>query len=404
MRDSKRSTPRRRPRPSPLAFPLAWVALAIGALAPAAAQARAFQVGCNEAELRQAVEEAGFNGEEDVLWLPPNCLYPLNGIVIAYPDGGAPLTIEGNGSTISGQDQRTALLVNAGATVFVNGLTVTRGRAGPTASGEGGAIYNAGSLTLQEVTVSASRAADGGGIYNAPNAVLSLLMSTVSDNTASDDGGGIYNKEGRLTLIDSTVSGNRALETDGLGAGIFNEDRGSAARAVATLANCTITNNASRFGAGIFNDEGRVTVSHCTISHNTNVDGGNGAGLYHRNYTGAGFFRLGHSIVSDSLGNPYDCARDPASPGNPITSTGDNLVEDGSCQIPGAWSGDPRLGALDGGRPAVRPLLAGSPVIDLLGPAQTAKCAGVDQRGAPRPRDGNADGSALCDLGAVEAP
>src|SRR5690606_25934230 len=186
------------------------------------------------------------------------------------------------------------------------------------------------------------RAYDGGGIYNATNASLMLLASTVSGNTAGNSGGGIHNDEGRLALIDSTVSGNTALGQSGMGAGIYNEDRGTAARAVATFANCTITNNASRFGAGIFNDEGRVTVDHCTISHNTNVDGGNGAGIYQRNYSGAGFFRLGHSIVSDSLGNPYDCVRDPASPGNAITPTGDNLVEDGSCQIPGAWSGDPK--------------------------------------------------------------
>jgi hypothetical protein len=397
MRDSRRPTPNRGRLPAPT---LALVALAISAISPAAAHARAFQVGCNEAELRQAVEEAGFNGEEDVVWLDRSCVYPLAGILIAYPDDGFPLTIEGGGATISGQNQRTAFLVNPGATVYLNAVTITQGKAGPTASGDGGAIYNAGSLTLTGSTVSNSMAFKGGGIYNAPNATLAVIQSTVSGNTAGDDGGGIHNKEGRLTLIDSTVSGNSALASDGLGAGIFNEDRGSAARAIATLSNCTLSGNASRFGAGIFNDEGRVTVSHCTLSHNTNVDGGNGAGIYHRNYSGAGFFRLGHSIVSDSQGNPYDCVRDPSSPTNLITTSGDNLIEDGSCQLPGAWSGDPKLGPLTG-QPGVRPLLSGSPVIDLV---QIAKCAGVDERGALRPKDGNADGTALCDLGAYEAP
>ena len=392
---SRRSTTRRRSR-------LAWLAFAIGALAPAGAQARAFQVGCNEAELRSAVQEAGFNGEEDVIWLPRACLYGLSGILLAYPDDGAPLTIEGNGSTISGQSQRTALLVNTGATVFLNDLTITQGRAGSSASGNGGAIYNAGTLTLKQVTVSDSVATFGGGIYNAPNASLTLLLSTVSGNVALDDGGGIHNKEGRLTLIDSTVSGNAALEYDGFGAGIYNDDRGTSARAVATLAKCTITNNASRFGAGIANDEGRITVSHCTISHNTATDGGSGAGIYHRNYTGGAFFRLGHSIVSDSVGTAHECMRDPSAPENKITPTGENLVEDGSCQI-NAWSGDPKLGALTG-KPAVRPLLPGSPVVDLLKPAHTANCTGFDQRGSPRPKDGNGDGIAVCDLGAVEAP
>jgi hypothetical protein len=398
MRDSRRTTPNRRRLPAPA---LALIALAIGAMSPAAAHARAFQVSCNEADLRQALEEAGFNGEEDVLWLARSCLYPMAGILIAYADSGFPITIQGNGATVSGKNQRTALLVNPGTTLHVNQLTLTEGRAGSTASGEGGAVYNSGSLTLTDSTVSNSAAYDGGGLYNTANASLTLIRSTVSGNTAGNDGGGIHNKEGRLTLIDSTVSGNSALgQLDGLGAGIYNEDRGSAARAVATLSNCTLSGNASRFGAGIFNDEGRVTVSHCTISHNTNVDGGNGAGIYHRNYSGAGFFRLGHSVVSDSQGNPYDCARDPSSPTNQITPTGDNLIEDASCQVSGAWSGDPKLGPLTGS-PAYRPLLPGSPVIDLT---QNANCSGVDQRGVLRPKDGNADGSALCDLGAYEAP
>lgn len=399
MRDSRRPTPKpnrgRLPAPA-----LALIALAIGAISPTAAHARAFQVGCNEAELRQAVEEAGLNGEEDVLWLAPACLYPLAGILIAYTESGFPITIEGNGSTVSGQNQRTVLLVSPGAILNVNRLTITEGRAGPTASGEGGAVYNSGALTFTDSTISNSAASDGGGIYSTANASLTLIRSTVSGNTASDDGGGIFNQEGRLTLIDSTVSGNTALESDGLGAGIFNRDKGSAARAVATLSNCTISGNASRFGAGIFNDEGRVTVSHCTFANNTNLNGGNG-GIYNRNYSGAGFFRLGHSIVSGEIGDGLACARDPHLPSNVITATGDNLIEDGSCQVAGAWSGDPKLGPLTG-QPGVHPLLPGSPVIDLL--AQTTNCSGVDQRGVLRPKDGNTDGNARCDLGAYEAP
>jgi hypothetical protein len=398
MRESRRSNPNRRRLGAPA---LALTALAIEAISPAAAHARAFQVGCNEAELRQTFEQAGLNGEEDVLWLAPGCSYPLAGILIAYAEGGFATTIEGNGATVSGKNERTALLVSSGAILDVNRLTITEGRAGPTASGEGGAVYNSGALTFTDSTISNSRAADGGGIYNTANASLTLIRSTVAGNTASDDGGGIYNKEGRLTLIDSTVSGNTALESDGLGAGIFNDDRGSAARAVATLSNCTISGNASRFGAGIYNDEGRVTVSHCTFADNTNLNGGNGAGIYHRNYLGAGFFRLGNSVVSADLDNPYACVRDPYLPSNLITPTGGNWIEDGSCQVAGAGSGDPRLGPLTG-QPGTHPLLPGSPVIDLL--TQTTHCSGVDQRGVLRPKDGNGDGDARCDLGAYEAP
>lgn len=381
--------------------PFALVAFAMGIAWSPETHARAFQVGCSELELRQSVEEASFNGEEDALWLAHACTYAMAGIVIAYADDGFPITIHGNGATISGQQQRTVFLVNPGAVLNLVDVTVTKGKAGPTASGDGGAVYNVGSLTLTRSTVSDSQAHRGGGIYNTPGASLTVIASTISGNTAGLDGGGIVNEEGRVTLIDSTVSGNRANGQNGMGAGIYNDDTPSTpARAVVTLSNCTFTGNASRFGAGVFNDEGRLLVNHCTFSDNTNVDGGNGGGIYHRNYFGNGTFKLGNSILANTLGNPYDCVRDPYSASNTVASTGGNLVEDGSCEIFGASSGDPKLGAVTG-RPAYHPLQAGSPAIDQ---AQGLACPGVDQRGGQRPKDGNGDGAAYCDLGAHERP
>jgi len=380
---------------------LAGIALAIGTCWSPLVHAKTFDVPCDAAALDDAVEIAGFNDEEDVLWLAPSCVYPLSGILIAYADGGFPLTIQGRGATISGQDQRTAFLVNPGATVYLAGVTITKGKAGPTASGDGGAIYNGGALTLTRSTVSDSAALNGGGIFNAQNASLTLIESTVSGNTAGDDGGGILNRAGRLTLIGSTVAGNTALENDGLGAGIYNARVGSA-RATATLTNSTFSGNSSRFGAGVFNDESVMVVSHCTFSNNTMLGGGNGASIYHRNYFGFGSLKLGNSILANGVaevGGGYECVRDPSIPGNPITASGVNLIEDASCVVAGAYNGDPKLGGLTG-QPAYHPLLPGSPVIDL---APIASCPGFDQRGAPRPRDGNGDGSAICDLGAYEA-
>jgi hypothetical protein len=133
------------------------------------------------------------------------------------------------------------------------------------------------------------------------------------------------------------------------------------------------------------------------------LDGGNGGGVYHQNYTGLGSFKLGNSILANSIaefGGGYDCVRDPFLPDRPIIASGVNLIEDASCVVAGAWNGDPKLGALTG-EPAYHPLLPGSPMIDF---ADDARCPGFDQRGAPRPRDGNANGSIACDVGAFEAP
>lgn len=384
----------RNPRLTPV---VALVALAIGLTSTPAANARTFNVPCDAFALLGLVATINTNLEEDVVWLAPSCVYSLYDSWIVSPDGGFPLTVHGNGATLSGKDERRAFIVNAGATVYLNSLTATRGAT----TVDGGAIFNAGALTVTRSTVSDSQAATGGGIFNAENAQLTLIHSTVSGNVANEDGGGIRNRRGRLTLIGSTVSGNEARGQSGRGGGIFNDRYGTGVRSTTTLTNSTISGNSSRFGAGVMNDEAVLVVSHCTFSDNNEWEGGNGGGIYHRNYFGGGVVRLGNSIVANSQGDGYDCVRDPYLPSNLITpSAAGNLVEDGSCDVSGALSGDPMLGSLTGS-PGYHPLLPGSPAIDTIG---SGFCTGVDQRGAPRPQDGDGNGSDVCDLGAHEAP
>ena len=109
--------------------------------------------------------------------------------------------------------------------------------------------------------------------------------------------------------------------------------------------------------------------------------------------------KLAHSIVADSdfeFDNGYECVLDLA---GTIVPSGANLVEDGSCALAGALSGDPRLGA-PAGSPAHYPLQPGSPAIDAGG---NQYCTGLDQRGEQR-RDGDGNGLVACDLGSYEAP
>jgi hypothetical protein len=89
-------------------------------------------------------------------------------------------------------------------------------------------------------------------------------------------------------------------------------------------------------------------------------------------------------------------------------SGGHNLIEGAAgCTLIGGGTGDitgvdPLLGALafNGGVTQTQVLLGGSPAIDAG--AEACPPPATDQRGIARPQDGNADGTARCDIGALE--
>lgn len=294
-----------------------------------------------------------------------------------------------------------------GAGVVIQGISF---RGGSTATGEpnihGGAIFNRGKMTLVNSTVSGNHAPEGfgGGIFNEGN--LKLLDSTVSENDALADGG-ISNSH-ELWVISSTISNNSSsIGGGGIGSSWI----------VRRLTNSTVSGNrvSKGSGGGIFNS-GYVHLRNSTVSGNS------GGGIFNSanpNLTGDPI-RLSHTIVAGNLDqdlSPEDCVNN----GKPLASLGHNLVGAGTGCPSDGWGDqtvDPAtvfidvLGPLqdNGGPTFTHALLPGSPAIDAGGhrcgdpadPADSGSVLTTDQRGAPRPVDGDGDGTVNCDIGAFE--
>lgn len=277
----------------------------------------------------------------------------------------------------------------------------------------GGGILNCGDLTLTNSVVKGNRVdINGGGIYN--TGTLNLINSTVTDNTTArtwdpdeSDGGGIYNAgAGSVRIDNSTISGNSA-RLHGGGVANYGKDM--------KLTNSTVSGNrAGQSGGGLVNSgvNAFLILSNSTVAFNTAdavglpEGGGGGISTFFDYQVG-----LQNSIVArnvDTSGQAPDCL-------GALDSFGYNIVSNTTgCTFENTTGDklnvDPKLAALqsNGGPTKTHAPQAASPAIDAGNPAAPGQsrdpyaCATADQRAVARPKDGNADGAARCDIGAVE--
>jgi hypothetical protein len=144
-------------------------------------------------------------------------------------------------------------------------LTVEHVKLGPgNNSGYGGGLLSNGTAILDDCDVSENEAGWGGGLYVGREGNITILNSEVTAN-GSPDGGGIINF-GELTVNNCFVAGNRAIA--GAGVATYDPD------AITTILNSTITQNtSSSSGAGVYNRMGTTLVNNCKIYGNVGDPG-----------------------------------------------------------------------------------------------------------------------------------
>jgi len=369
------------------------------------------------------------------------CLVTGNSAFPAIDVGGsgsATVTYTITNSTLSNNTANVgaALAVNFGSLVATN-VTFS----GNTAPSGGGAVYLHGSAAyhhqFQNCHFTGNAAPNGSAILT-DGGPLNIDTSTFSNNTA--DGvyaGALATNATSTTITDSTFDSNHGTSgnpSGSLGGAVMISNQVTALRV--TFSNNDTTGQGGAVFAGA-NTPAQLDCNDCTFSGNTAAQGGgavatgNGSGLVrlasstvtaNTAATGGGLFagaangiRIKNTIVA---GNTNAGAPDCTGAG--ISSSDYNLIGDGTGCTIAARTGDqigssgspidPGLGPLanNGGTIKTHALLATSPAGEAGNPAGctdfTATAIVTDGRNESRVVDGNNDGTARCDIGAVEAP
>ncbi|WP_252275042.1 CSLREA domain-containing protein [Pseudomonas subflava] len=442
----------------PLSCPLGLLAcLALPALAQqlsVTTTADEFDGACTaqHCSLREAIAAANATPDEPASIRLPAGTYPLS-----QPNGnddqGLPIdenanrvgdfdllgqiTLLGAGADqtlIDGGRSDRLIDVQPGADVELRGLTLTRGGT----LYDGGGIRNHGSLRLMEVTLLDNRAyahidnvqSRGGALANFATAQLHHVRaegnSVDGGYMTMGQGGALFNA-GTLQVRDSRIEYNRCGDYHevGMGCGLYNQGTADLARVALN------GNRAMPFGIGgaIFN-RGTLTLANSTLSNNYS---GKGAALdngdrYNPQPTGTPYATLVHVTIADNDGygllnvDGTVSLRNAIIAGNQQRETGEprnchNQATAVAMHIRGLLLGSDAGNctgsiSVDNDQVLVRELFPlaennGTPAHALrrtsaaLDSAE-GSCPRHDQRRLTRPRDGDGDGIARCDLGAFE--
>lgn len=336
------------------------------------------------------------------------------------------------GTIIRGTTDRLIEVV-PGAAFVLRRLTLRDGQADT----YGGAIRNHGTTLAREVSFLYNRAnagiqGQGGAIANFGQ--LDVAFALFEDNNSNGDegfygrGGGIFNR-GTLLLRDSTLRGNTATDDDanyGQGGALYNEGQADVARSTFVANAAGIPQFGGGGGAIANRVQGRLKLTNSTISGNQGADLNgvlaNGISNFFEEDVDAQLQLINVSLVGNAglaLSNRgHLLIRNSLVAGNRLAGMPANCSNEGDYRMRGLLLGTdqgncssdvPVDDALtfshvlypladNGGSTWTHALRRRSPALD----AAIDACTQSDQRGVPRPRDGDGDGTAVCDLGAYE--
>lgn len=267
----------------------------------------------------------------------------------------------------------------------------------------GSGIYSDGNVIVKQSSIYANLCAtqQGGGMYLGYGG---YVWKTAVYGNCADRGGGIYVTDKAdvglvWNLVQSAVYNNQAR----LGGGIYSATDGTAFNSTIAYNSATRGSGGTGEGGGIYGDALSLKLYSTTISNNTAGTGGTGGGVFASPGSTAA---LKNTVLdlNTANGTADECQGTLNQLGYNIVfaPTNCNLSADVTSET-GLHAG---LGPLqnNGGPTQTEALSAGSEATDAskscLDPNNQPLTE--DQRGDPRPVDGDGDGKTRCDIGAFE--
>lgn len=297
----------------------------------------------------------------------------------------------------------------ASVTLTNSAITGNQGGVGCSIACDESTMY----LTINQSTISNNSAKYHAGI-TAANTYLNVKNSIITGNS-TQLGTPVLTSQQTSSITDSSISGNHSDYSSAIYAGAkthINRSTisdnwcandcsagGIEAATGAVIENTTITDNEGIFGGGIYLQDGAQLINS-TVIYNTAL-GKNSASRIHiggvttpldSSNQPTGSITLANNIIIHNNGE-QNCRA------NVLNNESHNLIIDGSCGA--AYTAEPKLSHLT--ELANHTLgyipMKGSITTDA---GNNNHCSDKDQQGYQRSQDGDNDGTATCDLGAVE--
>jgi hypothetical protein len=298
---------------------------------------------------------------------------------------GIPYTLSG----IQVEDNSEAIIENSEISNNVGGIGCETCNGGPSSIKirdslikQNGSSIHAMNASLELINTKVSGGYRYGGAIICSDLPTKIVNSTISGSRVGMGASALY-AGSKTLLLNSTISNNEFRGVPG------NSPRPAVyAKAGAKIINTTISGNRGIGVAGIVAESGVEIISSTIVNNSFGTSS-------HPAPTTAGLsgdVTLINTIISNNSG-VADCS------GSLTPSSTNNLISDGSCGA--TLSGAPLIGPLayNDGPTQTHALLPESAAIDA---GNDIYCPGTDQRGAPRPQDGDGDGVSACDIGAFE--